>query len=123
MHDRGEKIVTLAREILRSDALPPPPEHSLTRITLSFKTLCLATVLAAIGSSAITGLVIETHRPLNHYEKTELDALVFYTAHQKGLSEEDLRREVLDKLHITSFDAMTEQDFIKARDYLHGKVN
>jgi hypothetical protein len=123
MHDRGEKIVTLAREILRSDELPAQPEHSFTRITLSFKTLCLATVLTAIGSSAITGFVIETRRPLNHYEKTELDALVFYTAHQKGVNEEDLRHEVLDKLRISSFDAMTEQDFVKARDYLHGKAN
>ena len=123
MHDRGEKIVTLAREILRADALPTLPEESPTRITLSFKMLCLATVLTAASSSAVTGFIIEARRPLNHYEKTELEALISYTAKQKNIHEDDLRHEVLTKLNITSFDAMTENDFIAARSYLQGKAN
>ena len=124
MHDRGDKIVTLAREILRSDELPVlPTEVTTTKITLSFRMLCLATVLTAVGSSAVTGLVIETRRPLNHYEKTELDALVFYAAHQKGLDQDNLRSEVLSALNLPSFDAMTEHDFIAARNYLQNKAN
>lgn len=123
MHDRGEKIVTLAREILRSDAMQPLPEPATTRITMSFKTLCLATVLTAISSSAVTGLIIETRRPLNHYEKTELDALIFYAAHQKGLNENDLRRDVLREIGLSNLDSMTESDFIKARTYLQNKAS
>jgi hypothetical protein len=122
MQDRGEKIVTLAREILRSDELALP-KNSVTRITLSFKMLCLATILTGLGSSAVTGWIVEMHRPLNHYERTELDALVFYAAREKGLQEEDLRREVLAKLNLASFDAMTESDFIAARRYLQNKAN
>lgn len=123
MHDRGEKIVTLAREILRSDAAPVLPEPPQTHITMSFRTLCLATVLTAVSSSAVTTLVIETRRPLNHYEKTELDALIFYTAKQKSLSEDDIRHEVLEKLKISSFDTMTETDFVAARTYLQNEAN
>ena len=123
MHDRGEKIVTLAREILRSDELPQLPEAATTRITLSFKMLCLATMLTAVGSSAVTAWIVETRRPLNHYEKTELDALVFYTARQKNLSEDDLRRDVLAKFNLPSFDVMTERDFVMARNYLQDQAN
>jgi hypothetical protein len=124
MQDRGDKIVTLAREILRSDELPalPQEETNTTKITLSFKMLCLATMLSAAGSSAITGLVIETRRPLNHYEKTELDALVFYAARQNGLDEDHLRHEVLAMLKLSSFEAMTERDFMAARNFLHDKA-
>jgi hypothetical protein len=123
MYDRGEKIVTLAREILRSDELPKLPEPTTTRITLSFKMLCLATVLTAVGSSAVTAFVVETRRPLNHYERTELDALVFYAAHQKGLNEDDLRRDLLQRLNLQNFDSMTEQDYLRARAYLRDKAN
>lgn len=123
MHDRGEKIVTLAREILRSDELPALPQSSHAHITLSFKMLCLATILSAVGGSAVTALVIETQRPLNHYEKTEIDALIFYAARQSGVSEADLRQEVLKSLSLSSFDAMTESDFIIARTYLQNKAN
>jgi hypothetical protein len=123
MHDRGEKIVTLAREILQSGTPQVLPMPSVNHITLSFKVLCLATLLTGIGSSAVTSWIIERQRPLNHYEKTELDALLFYTAKQKGLSEDDLRRDILAKLNLSSFDMMTERDFLQARAYLHNKAN
>ncbi len=124
MYDRGDKIVNLAREILRTDGvIEAAPEKNTTRLTLTFKTLCLATVLTAIGSSAVTGWIVEARRPLNHYEKTELDALVFYAAHQKNLNEDDLRHEVLEKLNATNFDALTERDFVIARNYLQNKAN
>jgi hypothetical protein len=123
MQDRGEKIVSLAREILRSDEMPVLPETSTAHITLSFKMLCLATVLTAVGSSAVTGMVIDMRRPLNHYEKTELDALVFYAARQKSLNEAGLRQDVLDKLNLPDFDTMTERDFILARSYLQDKAH
>ena len=123
MQDRGEKIVTLAREILRSDSAQTLPAATTTHITMSFRMLCLVTVLTAIGSGAATGLIIEMKRPLNQYEKTELDALVFYTARQKGLNEDDIRREVLETVKVPSFSAMTERDFLTARTYLQNKAN
>ena len=118
MHDRGDKIVTLAREILRTDGAHHLSEETKSRITFSFKMLCMVTVLTAVSSSALTGWVVETRRPLNHYEKTELDALVFYAARQKNLKEDELRQEVLEKLNLPSFDNMTAQDFITARALL-----
>lgn len=123
MQDKGDKIVSLAREILRADHAPPREEPGATRITLSFKMLCLATVLSAVGGSAVTGYVVETHRPLNRYERTELDALVFYIAHQQNIPEDDVRHDVLAKLQLASFDSMTERDFLTARTYLQNKAN
>jgi hypothetical protein len=123
MYDKGEKIVSLAREMLRSESLPELSANSSTSITLSFKMLCLATMLTAVGSSMVTRWAIESERPINHYEKTELDALVFYAARQKGMNEDELRRDVLGQLKLSSFDAMTEHDFVVARGYLQNKAN
>lgn len=121
MQDRGDKIVTLAREILRADAVPVATKNA--HVTLSFRTLCLVTVLAALGGSGATALVADMRRPLDQYEKTELDALVFYAARQKGIDESILRHEVLEKLKLASFGAMTERDFIQARAYLQSRAN
>ncbi len=121
MSDRGEKIISLAREMLRSDVVfePAPPEP---KVSISFKILCLATVLTAVSSYAVTKWSEQNHRPLNHYEKTELNALVFYAARLKGMSEENLRHEVESKLGVASFDDLTAHDFTVARRYLQEKA-
>ena len=123
MQDRGEKIVTLAREILRSDDAPRLPAESSARITMSFRVLCLATMLAAVGGAAVTSFVAESRRPLNHYEKTEIDALIFYAAKQKGLDETQLRRELLMRFRLPSYDAMTEGDFTAVRAWLQNRID
>jgi hypothetical protein len=117
MNDRGEKIVTLARELLRSD-MPAPPEPSPSSITLSFKALCFATILTAFGSSALTMYAGETRRPLNRYERVELNALFAYTAHSRSIDEASLRHEVQEKLGVSNLDDITEFDFTIARRYL-----
>ncbi len=121
MNDRGEKIINLAREMLRSDMVfeqPAPPP----KVTISFKILCLVTVLTAVASSAVTEWSAENHRPLNHYEKTELNALIFYTARVKGIGEDILRREVIEKTGITDLDDMTAHEFLIARRLLQEKA-
>jgi len=125
MYDRGEKIVTLAREILRADELPKTQQDNKAkpRVTISLRMLCMATMLTAVSSSLITSWVGEARRPINRYEKTELDALVFYTARQKGLNEEALRHDVQERMNVESFDDMTEHDFRIARSYLQNKAN
>jgi hypothetical protein len=129
MQDRGETIVMLARNLLSMEnpmldsiAVPPEPTPNASRISISFKTLCMATILTAFGSLAVTQWVNETRRPINRLEKTELDALIYYAAHTKGINEKNLRRDVAGKVGVTDFDDMTEGDFIIARRYLQNTV-
>lgn len=123
MQDRGDKIVTLAREILRADSLPDLLAASPKRMTVSFKSLFLFSLLTAAGASTVTFWAADTQRPLNHYERTELDALVFYTAHQKNVGEDSVRTELLAKLKANSFNQLTERQFSEARRYLHSRLD
>jgi hypothetical protein len=121
-HDRGDKIVQLAREMLRTDAplaLAGVPSGS---PAISFRMLCFASVLAALGGSFVTSMAAETHRPLNRYERVELDALVYYAAHQKNLDETVLRRDVQRNFGVSSFDDLTENNFQTARRYLQDLI-
>jgi hypothetical protein len=121
MNDRGEKIINLAREMLRSDVVFEP-EIQEPKTAISFKILCLATVLTAVSSYVVTEWSEQNHRPINRYEKTELNALVFYAARLKGVSEDSLRSEVENKLGINSFDDLNAQDFQMARRFLQEKA-
>jgi len=121
MDDRGDKIINLAREMLRADVVMEAVEPS-PKTTVSFKVLCLATMLTALGSSAVTEWASEARRPINRYEKTELKALVFYAARLNGVTEDMVWQGVEDRLGIVSFDDLTEQDFTIARRYLQDKA-
>ncbi len=120
MNDRGEKIINLAREMLRADIVLEA--KSPAKPAISFKMLCLTMALTAFGSSAVTEWIGESRRPINRYEKTELNALVFYAARLKGTPEEDIRRDIEERLGVTSFDDLTERDFPLARRYLQKKA-
>lgn len=122
MNDRGEKIINLAREMLRTDLTLEPEAAPVVKTGISFKVLCLATMLTAIGSSAVTHITNEARRPLNRYEKTELNALVFYAAKLKGLDEAHLRRDVEQQLGVASFDDMNVFEYQVARRYLQDKA-
>ena len=121
MDDRGEKIITLAREMLRSDMRYPSVEQD-NGCPISFRMLCLATMLAAFGGSAVTEWAGEGRRPINHYEKTELNALIFYAARLKNLDEQGLRRDVAEQLKVASLNDLTRSDFLVARRYLQDKA-
>lgn len=122
MDDQGEKIVFLAREILNAGLAEHPSGKRRTDITMSFMTLCLTAVLAAGGGAAAMHAVHANERPLNKYERTEIDALLFYASKLKGIGEDELRNEVAAKVGLARIDDLTADDFAKARKLLQEKA-
>ena len=59
---------------------------------------------------------------INRYEKTELNALIFYAARMKNVSEEALRQSVHTQFNLTTLDDVTERDFASVRRYLQDKA-
>jgi len=122
MEDKGEKIIFLARELLETDAVVPPVTKKTLSITMTFKTLCFTTILASASGSLISTIVHEHTRPLNRYEKIELQALIFYTSRLKHISEEILREEVEKQVNVEHFDDISAKEFLAARQYLREKA-
>lgn len=124
MQDRGVTIVKLAEELLHHHAVGSTPiSHRTPSRAKTPATLCLAAMLfSAASGSAITYALGESFRPINRYEKVELDALIFYASRVKSLNEADLRRDLQDRFDLLSLDDMTAEDYRKARDYLREKV-
>ena len=123
MDDQGEKIVFLARALLNANAAETPIEHKPLSVTMTFRALCLTTMLAAGGSAIATAWVHESERPLNRYERFEIQALVFYAAKLKGIDEKALCGDIEQKFNISSLDGMTAGDFLAARRYLQEKAH
>ncbi len=122
MEDRGENIVFLARQILESDVKEQLPKKKTISVTMTFRTLCFTTFLAAASGNLIATLVHEHARPLSKYERVELQALVFYAAKMNGMDEGRLRLEVEKQVGVKSFDAITAREFQAARRFLQGKA-
>ena len=123
MEDQGEKIVFLARALFDAGVPAEIPARKKTiRVTMTFRTLCFTTILAATGGGMASTLVQEHIRPMNRYEKVELQALLFYAAKIKGINEEMLRHEVERQVGIDGFDSMTAKEFSTARRYLQEKA-
>ncbi|HUY68866.1 MAG TPA: hypothetical protein VMV79_06150 [Alphaproteobacteria bacterium] len=120
MNDRGEKIVSLARELLRDE--PDESRRPGQPPVIGFRVLCAATLIAALASSALTFWARAGDRPIDRAQKTELDALVFYAVHLKGLSRDALRRDIEDRIGPDTFNDMTRGDFRIARAYLQNRI-
>jgi hypothetical protein len=118
MTDQGENIVFLAREILNAGQAEPTAPAKKLHITMTFKTLCLTTMLAATGGGVITTWTQANERRLTRYEQTEIDALIFYATKVKGLDEATLRRDMAQKVGITGLDDLTSGEFPAARQFL-----
>src|ERR1700735_4741207 len=103
MDDRGDTIIPLARELLRDNELGQSPEPA-EKPPISFRVLCFTAMLAAAGSSVVTDYLAEAHRPLNRYEKVELDALIFYAARHKNTDEAAIRHQVESRVGKQDFD-------------------
>jgi hypothetical protein len=116
MDDRGEKIVNLAREILHATPEEVSPSHSGTPV--SFTKMCLIACIAALAGSGVTAWATETQRPLNAYEKTELEALIAYDARIRNENEQSLKHDLESRLNVASLDDMAKTDFLTARRYL-----
>ena len=123
MDDHGENIVFLARALLNTNAAEKLSSgEKKLGITLSFKALCLTTLLAAAGGALVTDWVREDDRPLNRYERFEVQALVFYAAKLKAVDEDVVRHDVAAKIGLAHFEDMTAGDFPAALRYLQKKA-
>ena len=123
MQDRGDKIVNLARAMLRSDfSNDLIAANSSKSNELPIKAICVTALLAALGGSAVTSWANEAHRPLNRYEQVELQALVYYTAKQTSADEMAIKQQLEQELGVPTIENMTAQDFTRARDYLRSKI-
>ncbi len=123
MDDQGKNIVFLARVNLDAGVPTEIPVRKKTiSVTMTFRTLCFTTILAATGGGMASTLVQEHIRPLNRYEKVELQALIFYAAKIKGINEEMLRHEVEQQVGVDGFDTMTAKEFPMARRFLQEKA-
>jgi hypothetical protein len=121
MEDRGEKIVELARAILCSgdlDLTPRPHQFK----TISVRTVCLAAFLSAFCGGSVMAYWNENHRPLDRYERVELEALVAYAAQQNRTSPDSIRYETQNAFVFSSFDDLTAADYEKVRDYLRDRI-
>ena len=122
MDDHGEKIIFLARELLNEGMPRQEQQRKNMSVNMTFKTLCFTTLLAASGGGAVATAVHSENRPLNRYEKTELQALLFYATRLKGINEEILREEVEKQTGVARLDDLTAGDFPAARRYLQEKA-
>jgi len=123
MEDRGEKIVNLAREMLStsrySDGFNPYETDSKS---FTFKTLLLTAFLTAFGSSFVTHWINEIRRPITHYERVELEALVYYISRSQAKDEDQILQSVKNELKITNFNNVTVADYKRALDLLRRQI-
>ncbi|MGE0109098.1 MAG: hypothetical protein AB7S81_04955 [Bdellovibrionales bacterium] len=128
MTDRGDKIINLAQEMLKRGTL-----DAQTQLTASTRkksdskiiicTACFAALLAASASATVTRIFYEFSRPANYYERTEIDALLFYTARELSVDQPVLRHELQADLGIhLSRNGYSVADYKRARDYLQNKL-
>lgn len=122
MDDRGEKIVFLARELLDAGVPQPEIKKKTISVTMTLKTLCFTTLLAAAGGTVSSTVVYEQSRPLNRYEKIELQALVFYIAKLKGIQEEIVKQEVERQSGVISLDDISAGELPSVRVLLQEKI-
>jgi len=121
MDDQGEKIDLMAREILEAGVPDIAPKPKL-KVAMTFKTLCLATTLAAAAGGVVSTVAQENTQPIGKHEKTEIRALIYYTSKTKGIDEDVLRREVEAKTGIDDLDELTAREFPAVRRYLQEKA-
>ena len=117
MDDRSEKIVTLARAMLqRPEVATPPAAYSL-------KTIALVALLSAASAGGLVGLETAYARPLNHYEKTELRALIWYAAKTRSLDGHLIEEDFYHKFALQSFDDLSAGQMHEARAFLHNYIH
>jgi len=120
MNDRGEKIVRLAREMLEEEfprhERPAKPDTGKKQISL--KTMLLTLILTAFGSGTATHIFDEMRRPINRYERVELEALLFYLARETARDEDTVRREIAELYFPSGLDNISVRDFLRARSHM-----
>ena len=126
MSDQGEKIIHLAREVLRNGHLSDTFEgmHAMRAESkrLSVKAAALAALLAALGGAGIMHVIDDNYRPANRYERVEIDALLLLAAKQNAMPEETLINETLSSLSLHSMQDLSVQEYIRIREYLRDRI-
>lgn len=123
MTDRGEKIVKLAREIMRSAPMAATPANiEAPSPAIPIKAICMAAFLAAFGGSAVTAWIDAQRRPITHYERVELKALLLYAAQNNAHDETSLRHVMQQQLALANLDDLSFADYVRVRDYLRGNI-
>ncbi len=120
MSDRSEKIVNLAREMLRDEQAIPAA--FLKRGALDWKGIALTALLSATSAGTVVTLTLEATRPLHKTEKTEIAALVLYTAHLRGQPQDVVRQGLYAEFDITSLDDLSAHKVAAVRDWLHSQI-
>lgn len=127
MTDRGETIINLARELLSADCTVVAPAQQTPSPTPKKYGIMVGAaftmMLSAIGGATLTAWSQEQQRLINHYEKTQIEALLYYAAKTRKLNQDSLRQDVLKQYHIEKISDMTVADFARARLYLHNKID
>ncbi|MDD3183069.1 MAG: hypothetical protein PHD48_09745 [Alphaproteobacteria bacterium] len=127
MSDQGEKIIHLAREMLRENHemvphakfgnCPPTTKHAVT-----LKIAAITAIISAFGGASLASLVDEMRRPINRYEQVEIEALIFYAARQNALTKDAVKNETEKALALTSILDINAMDYRRVRDYLREKI-
>ncbi len=125
MSDHQAKIVSLAGEILRERNLCAQTKTSEKSRQKSYalKAACLSALLSASGAALGMHFYHEMQRPINHYERFEIEALLFYTAKRERQSLNALRKTTQKDLALPSLDDLSALDHRRIRDYLWTRLN
>lgn len=119
MDHRSDKIVKLARAMVRSDYVSSAQTIvNNAKPHLTLPTLYMTALLSAFGGGAVVGAAAELNRPANHYEKTEIAALVFYIARQTGQAEQTIQDNATQQAGIADWQQLTASDYRRLRDVL-----
>lgn len=119
MRDTGDKIVHLAREILDNERTPDTQNFTgYNPRLITMRTACIAAMASAFGATGLTCIVSELHRPVSRYEQFEIDALVFYLAREKNVSQEQMRADIMNNLELKSIHNVNVYDYRRIRNYL-----
>ena len=112
IEDRSEKIITLARTILAQPTQPPPQTYSLKTVVLA---ALISASVAGTGSAALVGHA----RPLNYYEKTEIQALIYYAAKIRHCESDGILEDLYHQFAIHTLDELTRAQLPDVRLYLY----
>ena len=124
LENNEEKIVSLATELLKNNAYKRQFEFPKNRnnLSINISTVLIATLMAAASGYHAGAYGCYTHRPLNRYERVELQALIFYASKVKNLQESMIKHEV-EVFIGTPLSEMSVKDFPAARSFLQDVIN
>ena len=123
MNQKGDKILTLAGSILQGGTILLDKEKtSRAEKERAYEVALQAAGLAALASVArgamARALALASNRPINRYEKTEIEALVFYAARTLGASETGITLRLMDDLGYIHMDHLNVADYRLIRNYM-----